>query len=184
MDAIAHHLALAYPEADKGVGISLLSMKEDMVGDVQPVLLVLLAAVAFLLLISCANVASLLLARSMSRSGEFALRASLGASRSRIIRQLLTESLLLAGLGGILGFLLALFGTKAIIRLLPGSLPRAGEVSVLDFADRASRLLPNESIRMRRITDRYIGLRYAEESEPTLLEEFAQDVKRFGRAKV
>ncbi len=130
MDAIAHHLALAYPEADKGVGISLLSMKEDMVGDVQPVLLVLLAAVAFLLLISCANVASLLLARSMSRSGEFALRASLGASRSRIIRQLLTESFLLAGLGGILGFLLAFFGTKAVLRLLPGSLPRAGEVSI------------------------------------------------------
>ena len=130
MDAIAHHLALAYPEADKGVGISLLSMKEDMVGDVQPVLLVLLAAVAFLLLISCANVASLMLARSMSRSGEFALRASLGASRSCIIRQLLTESFLLAGLGGILGFLLAFFGTKAVIRLLPGSLPRAGEVSI------------------------------------------------------
>jgi predicted permease len=130
MDAIAHHLALTYPEADKGVGISLLSMKEDMVGDVQPVLFVLLAAVAFLLLISCANVASLLLARSMSRSGEFALRASLGASRSRIIRQLLTESLLLAGLGGTSGFLLAFFGTKAFVRLLPGSLPRAGEVSI------------------------------------------------------
>ena len=101
-----------------------------MVGDVRPFLLVLLAAVVFLLLISCANVASLLLARSMSRSGEFALRASLGASRSRIIRQLLTESLLLAGLGGILGFLLALFGTKAVIHLLPGGLPRAGEVSI------------------------------------------------------
>ncbi len=130
MDSIAHHLALAYPEADKGVGIGLLSMKEDMVGNVQPFLLVLLAAVAFLLLISCANVASLLLARSMSRSGEFALRASLGASRIRIIRQLLTESLLLAGLGGTLGFLLAFFGTKAVIRLLPGALPRASEVSI------------------------------------------------------
>jgi predicted permease len=130
MDSIAHHLALAYPEADKGVGIALLSMKEDMVGDVQPFLLVLLAAVAFLLLISCANVASLLLARAMSRSGEFALRASLGASRIRIIRQLLTESLLLAGLGGTLGFLLAFFGTKAVVRLLPGSLPRASEVSI------------------------------------------------------
>ena len=128
MDAIAHHLALAYPEADKGVGISLLSMKEDMVGDVQPVLLVLLAAVAFLLLISCANVASLLLARSMSRSGEFALRASLGASRSRIIRQLLTESLLLAGLGGILGFLLAFFGTKAVLTA-PARLASAGRRS-------------------------------------------------------
>jgi predicted permease len=130
MDAIAHHLALAYPEADKGAGIALLSMKEDMVGNVQPVLLVLLAAVAFLLLISCANVASLLLARSMSRSGEFALRVSLGASRVRIIRQLLTESLLLAGLGGALGFFLAFFGTRAIIGLLPGALPRAGEVSI------------------------------------------------------
>ena len=130
MDSIAHHLALAYPEADKGAGIALLSMKEDMVGDVQPFLLVLLAAVAFLLLISCANVASLLLARSMSRSGEFALRASLGASRVRIIRQLLTESLLLAGLGGALGFLLAFFGTKAVIALLPGALPRAAEVSI------------------------------------------------------
>jgi predicted permease len=130
MDSIAHHLALAYPEADKGVGISLTSMREDMVGEVQPFLLVLLGAVAFLLLISCANVASLLLARSMSRSGEFALRRSLGASRIRIIRQLLTESLLLAGLGGASGFLLALFGTKAVIRLLPGVLPRAGEVSM------------------------------------------------------
>jgi predicted permease len=130
MDSIAHHLALAYPEADKGAGIALLSMKEDMVGNVQPFLLVLLAAVAFLLLISCANVASLLLARSMSRSGEFALRASLGASRVRIIRQLLTESLLLAGLGGALGFLLAFFGTKGVIALLPGALPRAGEVSI------------------------------------------------------
>ncbi len=130
MDSIAHQLAVAYPEADKGVGIALLSMKEDMVGNVQPFLLVLLAAVSFLLLISCANVASLLLARSMSRSGEFALRSSLGASRMRIIRQLLTESLLLAGMGGVLGFLLALFGTKAVIRLLPGALPRASEVSV------------------------------------------------------
>ena len=130
MDSIAHHLALAYPEADKGAGIVLLPMKEDMVGNVQPFLLVLLAAVAFLLLISCANVASLLLARSMSRSGEFALRASLGASRNRIIRQLLTESLLLAGLGGTLGFFLALFGTKAVIRLLPEALPRAAEVSM------------------------------------------------------
>jgi predicted permease len=130
MDSIAHHLALAYPEADKGAGIALLSMKEDMVGNVQPFLLVLLAAVAFLLLISCANVASLLLARSMSRSGEFALRASLGATRNRIIRQLLTESLLLASLGGTLGFLLAFFGTKAVIRLLPEALPRAGEVSM------------------------------------------------------
>jgi predicted permease len=97
---------------------------------VQPFLIVLLAAVAFLLLIACANVASLLLVRSMRRSGEFALRSALGAGRGRIIRQLLTESALLAGLGGALGFLLAFFGARTIIHLLPSELPRSGEVSI------------------------------------------------------
>ena len=130
MDGVARQLAAAFPRADKDVGITLLPMKEDIVGNVQPFLLVLLAAVGFLLLIACANVASLLLARSMGRSGEFALRAALGASPGRVVRQLLTESLLLAGAGGTLGFLLALFGTKTIIRLLPGALPRAADVSV------------------------------------------------------
>ena len=130
MDSIAHHLAVTYPEADKDVGIALYSMKEDIVGNVQPFLIVLLAAVGFLLLIACANVASLLLARSMSRSGEFAIRSALGASRTRIIRQLLTESTLLAGLGGALGFVLAFFGTKATINVLPGALPRSSEVSL------------------------------------------------------
>ncbi len=118
------------PKRTRDVGIALYSMKEDIVGNVQPFLIVLLAAVGFLLLIACANVASLLLARSMSRSGEFAIRSALGASRTRIIRQLLTESTLLAGLGGALGFLLAFFGTKATINVLPGALPRSGEVSL------------------------------------------------------
>ena len=130
MDGIARQLAVAFPQADKDVGITLLPMKEDIVGNVQPFLLVLLAAVGFLLLIACANVASLLLARSMGRSGEFALRAALGASPGRVMRQLLTESLLLAGAGGTLGFLLALFGTRALIRLLPEALPRAAGVAV------------------------------------------------------
>jgi predicted permease len=130
MDAIAQNLAAAYPEADKSVGVTLVSMHDDLVGNVQPFLLVLLAAVGFLLLIACANVANLLLARSMARSREFTIRAALGASQPRVIRQLLTESLLLAGLGGALGLLLAFWGTKAVLAILPGALPRADEVAV------------------------------------------------------
>lgn len=130
MNAIARDLAASYPVANKNVGITLVPMKEDIVGSVQEFLIVLLAAVGFLLLIACANVAGLLLARSMKRSHEFAIRAALGASRIRIIRQLLTESLLLSGLGGGLGLLLALFGTRGVIGLFPAALPRAGEVGV------------------------------------------------------
>jgi predicted permease len=130
MENVARNLAAAYPEADKGLGATLVSTKEDMVGNVQPLLLVLLGAVGFLLLIACANVANLLLARSIGRSREFAIRAALGASHSRVIRQLLTESVLLAGLGGALGLLFAFWGTRAVLGTLPAALPRASEVSM------------------------------------------------------
>jgi predicted permease len=132
MDAIADRLAMQYPQADKGVGINLIAMKEDIVGNVQPILEVLLAAVGFLLLIACVNVASLLLARSRRRSGEFALRAAIGARSSRIIAQLLTESLLIAGLGGAVGLLLAIFGTKTIVHAFPAALPRSASIAI-DF---------------------------------------------------
>jgi predicted permease len=130
MDVVSSNLAAAFPVANKEVGVTLVSMKEDMVGNIQPFLLVLLAAVGFLLLIACANVANLLLARSMARSREFAVRAALGAGHLRVIRQLLTESVLLAGLGGTLGLLFAYGGVKAVLNTLPGTLPRAEEISL------------------------------------------------------
>jgi len=130
MNDIARNLAVAYPEANKDVGINLVSMKQDIIGNVQPFLLVLLGAVGFVLLIACVNVANLLLARSMGRSREFAIRAALGASHGRVIRQLLTESILLSGAGGALGLLLAFWATHAVLNTLPGTLPRASEVSL------------------------------------------------------
>jgi predicted permease len=128
MDAVAQHLAEIYPDANKGHGIALLSLKEDVVGDIRPFLLVLVAAVAFVLLIACVNVANLLLARSTSRTREFAIRVALGAGRSRVIAQLLTESVLLGCAGGALGLAFAAWGTKAAIKLLPQALPRAAEI--------------------------------------------------------
>jgi predicted permease len=130
MERIARTLAATYPEADKGLGITLVPLKEDMTGNIAPFLLVLSGAVGFLLLLACANVANLLLARSMARSHEFAMRTALGGSQIRLIRQLLTESILLAGLGGGFGLLLALWATKAAARIVPATLPRANEVAL------------------------------------------------------
>jgi predicted permease len=132
MNQVTSSLAAAYPDADKGIGASIVPLKEQMVGEVRPFLLVLLAAVGFVLLLACVNVASLLLARSSARRREFAVRAALGATRQRLIFQLLTESILLGLAAGTLGFLLALWGTRAAIGLLPTALPRAWEVG-MDF---------------------------------------------------
>jgi predicted permease len=130
MDSVAHGLAETYPDADKGSGIALLSLKLDVVGDIRPFLLVLMAAVGFVLLIACVNVANLLLARSTGRVREFAIRAALGARQARVIRQLLTESLILSCAGGGLGLLLATWGTQAAIGLMPDALPRTQSVHI------------------------------------------------------
>jgi predicted permease len=130
MDGVTRALAETYPEANKGVGATLVPLKEQVVGPVRPVLLVLFAAVAFVLLIACVNVANLMLARCSGRAREFAVRAALGAGRGRVVQQLLTESIVLGVLGGVLGVLLAVLGTGSLVGLSGDGLPRTSEVHV------------------------------------------------------
>ena len=133
MKAVAQSLALTYPEANKDSSIHIVSLKQDVVGNVRGILLVLLGAVGFVLLIACANVGNLLLARSTGRTREFAIRSALGAGASQIIRQLLTESVVLGLTGGLIGFVLARFATKTIATALTEFLPRADEIT-MDFS--------------------------------------------------
>ena len=123
MAAIAGRLETAYPDANEGVGVNVAALKDDLVGDVRPIVLMLLIAVGFVLVIACANIANLLLARATNRTHELALRAALGADRGRITRQLLTECLLLAIVGGAVGLTVARLGMPSILNQCPSALP-------------------------------------------------------------
>jgi predicted permease len=130
MERVTRNLAVAYPDADKSISAKLSPLKEEMVGHVRPLLLLMLGAVGFVLLIACVNVANLLLARATGRHREFAIRAALGATQTRVLRQLLTESLLLAITAAGLGLILATWGTRAALGILPSALPRAEEIGL------------------------------------------------------
>jgi predicted permease len=127
---IGTRLALQYPFMNQDEGIAVNSMLEDTVGQLRPTLLILLGSVAFVLLIACANVANLLLAKAAGRQREIAIRNSLGAGRSRILRQMLTESLLLSITGGLVGLLLAYSAFHGLLSLAPASLPRLNQVAL------------------------------------------------------
>jgi predicted permease len=130
MTGIASRLGQQYPLSNGDKGIAVVPVQEMVVGDTRQTLFVLLAAVAFVLLIACANVANLLLARASARGRELVVRAAVGAGRLRLIRQMLTESVLLALLAGIGGVIVARWGVSALLALAPEDLPRLGEVTV------------------------------------------------------
>jgi predicted permease len=123
-------LADVYPNVDGNIKANIIPLKDEIVGDMRAALLVLLGAVGFVLLIACVNVANLLLARSTARQREFSVRAALGAGQARIVRQLLTESVLLSALGGMFGLILAKWGTAAALVAVPETVPRAEEIGI------------------------------------------------------
>ena len=130
MNAIGVRLEQQYPNFNKGWGITLVPLHEQFSGELKPALMILLGAVGLLLLIACANVGNILLARSVVRQKEFAIRAALGAGRARIIRQLLTESLLLALIGCAIGLLVTRWGIDALLSISPGNLLSLQTVSI------------------------------------------------------
>jgi predicted permease len=139
LNVIDRNRVVAHPEsADTATGVTVDSLRQDVIGDLEPTLLLLLGAVGFVLLIACANVATLLLARSTARTREFAIRSALGAGRNRVIRQVLTESILLFAIGGTFGTALAELVTHPALTFLPTALPQMLRVSpdfhVLIFA--------------------------------------------------
>jgi putative ABC transport system permease protein len=130
LTTISDRLAQEYPKDDKGWGATAIPMRDDLVGDVRAPLLILLGAVAFVLLIACANVANLVLGKTLSRRKEVAIRAALGATRRRLLQQVLAETVLLAVTGGVLGLLFAHFGTVFMVKFVGDQLPRSASIGL------------------------------------------------------
>ena len=130
VETIGRQLAAKYPDSNEGVGITAMPLLEAMVGDIRRSVLVLLGAVGFVLLIACVNVANLLLARAAARESEMAVRTALGAGRGRLVRQLLTESVLLSVVGAGFGLLLAVWGVEVLVGMQPQGIPRLDNVQI------------------------------------------------------
>src|SRR5262245_6829473 len=130
MTAIAANVAAEFPEFDTGWSANVIPLREELAGELRPALIVLAGAVAFVLLIACANVANLLLARGAVRQREVAIRSALGAARGRVVRQLLTESLILAAVGGVAGLFVARWSLDVLLTISPVDVSQLGRVEL------------------------------------------------------